>query len=124
MYNAIYYRINYIVSGKSDARYIINHTFARIRIDSYYSLCIEKALTFDNVIIFIKLVVNKNKNNYYYNIFLEKGPYKDKCNTYFFKSMFVYYKCYTSVELRFLKELMITKEANQKSAIFVTIAIF
>ena len=74
MYNAIYYRINYIVSGKSDARYIINHTYARIRIDSYYSSCIEKALTFDNVIILIKLVVNKNKNNYYYNIFIEKGP--------------------------------------------------
>ena len=29
-------------------------------------------------------VVNKNKNKCYYNIFLEKGSYKDKC-------MFLYY---------------------------------
>ena len=33
---------------------------------------------FHNVIILIKSVFNKNKNKYYYNIFLEKGSYKDK----------------------------------------------
>ena len=32
----------------------------------------------------IKSVVNKNKNHYYYNIFLEKGLYKDKSNTQHF----------------------------------------
>ena len=32
----------------------------------------------------IKSVVNKNKNHYYYNIFLEKGLYKDKSNTQYF----------------------------------------
>ena len=32
----------------------------------------------------IKSVVNKNKNGYYYNIFLEKGLYKDKSNTEYF----------------------------------------
>ena len=37
----------------------------------------EKILTFHNVIILIKSVVNNDKNNYYYNIFLEKGLYKD-----------------------------------------------
>ena len=42
-------------------------------------------LTFHNVIIIlIKSVVNKNKNEYYYIIFLEKGSYKDKFNTEFF----------------------------------------
>ena len=34
---------------------------------------IEKTLTFHNVIVLIKSVFNKNENNYYYNIFLEKG---------------------------------------------------
>ena len=29
----------------------------------------------------IKSLVNKDKNNYYYNIFLGKGSYKDKSNT-------------------------------------------
>ena len=61
---AIYDRINYVVSGKSDAKYIINHNFPRMIIDSYNSLPIEKALTFHNYIILIKSPVNKNKNNY------------------------------------------------------------
>ena len=33
----------------------------------------QKTLTFHNVIILIKLVFNKDKNNCYYNLFLEKG---------------------------------------------------
>ena len=45
---------------------------------------IEKILTFHDVIILIKLVVNKNKHEYYYNIFLEKGLYKDKSDTRYF----------------------------------------
>ena len=50
----------------------------------YDSLPVEKILAFHNAIIFIKSVVNKNKNNYYCNIFLEKGSYKDKSNTEYF----------------------------------------
>ena len=56
----------------------INHNFGKIRIDPYNSLPIKKILTFHNVIILIKSVVNKNRNKYYYNIFQEKGSYKDK----------------------------------------------
>ena len=41
-------------------------------------------MTFHNVIILIKSVVNKNENKCYYNIFLEKGLYEDKSNTYLF----------------------------------------
>ena len=77
-YNEVYYGIN---SRIYNAIYIIlqvksgitdnNHTSARIRIDSYNSLPVEKALTFPNVIILIKSVVNENKNNYYYSIFSE-----------------------------------------------------
>ena len=68
-------------SGFTDS---INHNFARIRIDSYNSLPSEKILTFYNVIILIKSVVNKNEKNYYYNIFLEKGLYEDKSSTQYF----------------------------------------
>ena len=46
-----------------------------MQVDSYDSLPLEKTLTF-HVIIFIKSVFNKDKNNYYYNIFLEKGLYQ------------------------------------------------
>ena len=65
--------INYLVSEKSDITDSIYHNFARIRIDSYNSLPTKKPLTFHNVTITIKPVVNKNKIDYYYHIFLEKG---------------------------------------------------
>ena len=77
-------KIKYFISKKSDISDSISHNFGNIRIDSYNSLPIEKILTFHNVIILIKSVVNKNKNEYYYNIFLEKGLYKDKSNTEYF----------------------------------------
>ena len=38
--------------------------------------------------------------------------------------MFVYHKCYISIEWTFLKEFMLIRQANQKSAIFFTIGIF
>ena len=68
----------------SDDKYGINHDSARIRIDSYNSLPIEKKLTFPNVLTLIKSVVNEDKNNYNHNIFLEKGLYEDKSNTQYF----------------------------------------
>ena len=76
--------MKFVISGITDS---INHNFARIRIDSYDSLPIEKTLTsfFHNIVILIKSVVNRNKNEYYYNIFLEKGLYKDKSSTKYFK---------------------------------------
>ena len=54
------------------------------RNSSYNSLPIKKKLTFHNVIILIKSVVNKNKDIYYYNRFLEKGSYKYKSNKQYF----------------------------------------
>ena len=38
--------------------------------------------------------------------------------------MFGYYKCYISIELTFLKELMLIRQVNQVSVIFATIGIF
>ena len=70
-FNAIYGRISYCISEKSDTKYSINHNFSRIRIDSYHSLPRETTLPFHNVIILIKSIHNNNKNHCYYNIFLE-----------------------------------------------------
>ena len=78
------YNIKYLMSETSGIKDSINHNFARIAIDLYDSLPTEKILTFHNVIIPIKSVVNKNKDEYYYNIFLQKGLYKDKTNTKYF----------------------------------------
>ena len=80
----IFDRIKYLISKKSGITDSINHSFSRIRIDSYDSLPIEKILTFHDMIILIKSVINKYKNHYYYNIFLGKGSYKDKSNTQYF----------------------------------------
>ena len=56
--------IKYLISEKSGITDNFNHNFARIRIDSNNSLPNEKVLTFHNVVIVIKSVVNKNLNNY------------------------------------------------------------
>ena len=70
---AIYDRIRYLTTLKSSIRYIFSHFFAKIKVDSYYSLPREKRLTLHNVIILIKSVLNKDKNYYYYKIFLENA---------------------------------------------------
>ena len=44
-------------------------------------MSIEKILTFHDIIILIKLVVNKNKKATTLIKFLEKGLYKDKSDT-------------------------------------------
>ena len=73
--------LNVLQVKKCDITDNINHNFGKIRVDSSNSLPVERILTFHDVIILIKSVVNNHKNNYYYNIFLEKGLYKDKSNT-------------------------------------------
>ena len=76
-YDAIYDRIiKYVISLKSGITYIFSHYFAKIKIDPYDSLPIEKILTLYNVIIFIKSVLNKDKNHYSDKIFLEKCSYQ------------------------------------------------
>ena len=77
-------KVKYLISGKSGITDSINLNFGKIRINSYNSLPIEKILTFHIVIILIKSVVNKNKNNYYYNIFLEEDSYKGKSDGQYF----------------------------------------
>ena len=57
---------------KNSITYIFSHYIAKIdSYDSYGSLPIEKKMTLHNVII-TKSVLNKDKNHYYYKIFLEK----------------------------------------------------
>ena len=63
-YNEIYDKIRYLISKKSGIKYSISYNFPRIRNDSYNSLPIEKILTFHNVIILIKSIINENKNHY------------------------------------------------------------
>ena len=62
LFDKICDKIKYVISEKSSITDSISHNFGEIRINSYNSL--KKILTFHNVIIPIKSVVNKNKNDY------------------------------------------------------------
>ena len=75
-YDSIYDRIRYLISVRSGIACIIFHNYARIKVESYDSLPLEKAMTLCNVIILVKSVWKKDKNNYYYNVFLEKASYE------------------------------------------------
>ena len=75
-YDAIYNRIRYLISLKSDITYIFSHYFAKIKVHTYDSLPIEKRLSCHNVLIHIILVLNRDKNHYYYKMFLEKCLYQ------------------------------------------------
>ena len=84
LFDKIYNKIKYLISKKYCVTGSTHHNFGKIRNDSYNSLPIEKIFTFHNVIILIKSVVNKNKNEYYYKMLVEKGSYKDKSGTRYF----------------------------------------
>ena len=71
-YDTVYNKIRYLVSLKSGSTYIFSQCFMKIKVDSYDSLPIEKILTLHNAIILLKSVLNKDKNHYYYKIFLGK----------------------------------------------------
>ena len=75
IFDLIYKRIRYLIGVESGITYVISHSYVKIKVDSYDSLPLEKALTFYNVMILIKSGFNKDKNNYYYDLFLQKCLY-------------------------------------------------
>ena len=118
-YDYINNRIRYLISVRKGITDLISHNYAKIKVDSYNSVPLEKTMTFHNVVILIKSVFDKDRNNYYYNIFLEKASNELPKNSFCIK-----YKCYIMIELTFLKELILTKQVHQKTVIFFTIGIF
>ena len=64
---------NYIsYKNKKWYTYVFSRNYAKIKVDLYDSLPLEKTLIFYYVIIHIKSVWNRDINHYYYNVFLEK----------------------------------------------------
>ena len=49
--------MRYLIGVKRVITYVFSQNYARIKVDSYYSLPLEKLLTFHNVIIHIKSVL-------------------------------------------------------------------
>ena len=68
-------KIRYLIEIKSGITYIVSYNYAKI-FDSYDSFSLEKTLTLHNVMILVKSVFNKDKNNYYYNMYLEKNSHQ------------------------------------------------
>ena len=66
---AIFNRIRSLVSLKTD---VGSHNYGNIEIDSDDYSTIEETLNLHNAFILIKLVLNKNKYQYYCNLLLEK----------------------------------------------------
>ena len=62
-HDAIYSRIRYLINQKISTTYIFSHNFAKIKVDFYDSLPIEKRLTLHNAIILIKYVLYKDKSH-------------------------------------------------------------
>ena len=65
-----------LIRVKSDIKYVVSHNYEKIKVDSYDPLPLEKTMTFHNVTKVINSLFNKNKNNYYYNIFLKKASFE------------------------------------------------
>ena len=59
-----------------ESHIFFSHYIAKVKVDSYDSLPIEKILTLHNVTIHIKSVLNKDKNHCYFKVFLEKCSYQ------------------------------------------------
>ena len=60
LFNKIRDKIKHLMNLKVVLQKSINHSFGKARIDSFNYLPIKKIMTFHNVIMIIKSVVNKN----------------------------------------------------------------
>ena len=56
-YDLIYNRIRYLIGVKSAITYVISDNYAKIKVNSYDSLALEKTLIFLNNIILIKIKI-------------------------------------------------------------------
>ena len=93
---------------KNEIKYVISHNYAKIKVDSFNFLLLEKTMTFHVIILLRKLGI-KIKIITTTIYFLEKSSnYLKKC---------FLYKCYIMKEFTLLKKLMLIKQVHQKSAI-------
>ena len=63
-YDSIYNSFSYHIGVKSGITCVFSHNYAKIKVNSYDSLSLEKTLIFDNIKIHIKSVWNKDQNHY------------------------------------------------------------
>ena len=72
----IYNKTQYLIGIKRGKIYFISYSYAKIKVTLCDSLPLEKTMTFHNVMVLIKSVFSKDKNNCYYKKFVEKASYE------------------------------------------------
>ena len=76
-------------------------------------LPLNKTINIPSLIIVLGLVFHED-NKYYPQTFLDESLYK----------LWIIQKCYIMIELLFWKELMLIRQASQKTVIFVSTGVF
>ena len=71
-YLGLFQSRKYLIMLKINISDVYSYKRMRIKINSDDDLPSEKLLNMHNVVIFIKSIVNKNHNNYYYQLFFRK----------------------------------------------------
>ena len=64
--------LDILQNQKNGTAYVISHNYAKIKVDSYDSLPLDKKLILHNIIINMMSVLDTEQNHNNYNIFLEK----------------------------------------------------
>ena len=71
IYSAIYGKINYTESEKTNIKYSINHIFAGIKVDSYNSLSVQKNIEYTIELTFLKeLILIRQANQKVWHLLL------------------------------------------------------
>ena len=87
--------------------------YMKIKFNSDDELPLNKTTETPSIIIVVTAVFHEN-DKYYTQVLLDECLYKLR----------IIQECYIMIELTFLKKLMLIKQANKKSAIFVINGIF
>ena len=109
-YEEMWSKIRDLISPVTKNSNEIGERYMKIKFNSDDELPLNKTIEIRNMTIVIKAVFSEN-SKYYPQVFLDKYLYK-------------LWKNIKMLIRKFLKELMLLRQANQKSGIFVTVDIF
>ena len=104
-YDELWSKIKDLISSITKNSDDNDEKYMKIKFNSDDKLPLNKAIEIHSMIIVVRAVFHEN---------LDECLYK----------LWILWKCYIMIELKFLKALMLRKQANEMSAIFVTTSIF
>ena len=108
-YEELWIKINNLIKTITKKSDDYDKKYMKIEFHSDDKLPLNKAIEIPVLVIDVRAIFYEN-NKYYPQVFIDECLYKTQ-------------KCYIMIQLRFLKELTLIKQAHQKSVIFVAIGI-